>query len=82
MKERKSDITEAMLHAYADGRLSAPDREAVERFLAANPGKAAEIAHWQRQNEALQTIFPSLANESVPARLSPHRIAQIGRAHV
>jgi anti-sigma factor RsiW len=76
MKERKSDITEAMLHAYADGRLSEPDREAVERFLAANPGKAAEIAHWQRQNEALQTIFPSLANESVPARLSPHRIAR------
>ncbi len=76
MKERKSDITEAKLLAYADGRLNDLEREAVERFLAANPGKAAEVAHWERQNEALQTIFPSLANETVPARLSPHRIAR------
>jgi anti-sigma factor RsiW len=75
MREATPQITEATLLAYADGRLSDRDREAVERYLADNPAKAAEVAHWQRQSEALQTIFPTLANEAVPARLSPHRLA-------
>jgi anti-sigma factor RsiW len=76
MKERTSPITEAQLLAYADGRLVESERQAVEQYLAANPTKAAEVAHWQRQNDALTTIFPSLANETLPARLNPHRIAK------
>ncbi len=76
MSKRNPEITEAQLLAYADDRLTDAEREAVERFLASNPQKAAEVAHWRRQNEALTTIFPSLANEAVPARLDPRRIAK------
>jgi anti-sigma factor RsiW len=74
----KGDVamTEARLLAYADGRSNEVERAAVERFLAANPAKAAEVAHWQRQNEALTALFPSLENEPLPPRLSPHKVAR------
>jgi anti-sigma factor RsiW len=69
-------VTEAMLLAYADGKLDDAEIAAVEHYLASNPQKAAEVQHWQRQNEALTTIFPSLANDTVPDRLDPRRIAR------
>lgn len=68
-------VTDDDLHAYVDGRLAAARRAEVESWLAANPDRATEIAHWQRQNEALSALFAQPANESVPPRLSPHRIA-------
>lgn len=71
-----TQITDALLLAYADGKLDDAEKDAVERFLAANPEKAEEVAHWQRQNEALTALFPTVANEPVPARLSPHRLAR------
>ncbi len=66
--------TEA-LHAFADGKLGEAERVAVERHLAAHPEAAAEVANWQRQNDALRALFSPAANEAVPSRLSPHRIA-------
>lgn len=69
-------VTDDDLHAYVDGRLDAEHRAAVEAWLAANPDRAAEIAHWQRQNEALSALFAQPANEAVPPRLSAHRIAR------
>ncbi|MEQ1770562.1 MAG: anti-sigma factor [Devosia sp.] len=68
-------IGEDALLAYADGRLEGEQKLAVERFLAANPDKAAEISHWQRQNEALTALFAGTAKEPVPSRLKPHHIA-------
>lgn len=62
------------LHAYADGRLS-PERAAeIERWLGDHPEAAAEIAAWQRQNDALNALFPRVRDE-VPARLRPAAIA-------
>lgn len=75
-------ITADALHAFADGQLGEAERAAVELYLAAHPVAAAEVAGWQRQNEAVRALFPSAANEAVPARLSPHRIAndvRVGR---
>lgn len=69
-------ITETQLHAYVDGALSEVERAAVERYLAAHPDRAAEIAHWQRQNEALTALFPAPANEPLPERLDPHMLAR------
>lgn len=63
------------LHAYADGQLSEAERAAVERYLAAHPDAAADVDAFRRQNEALAALFPSAANEPIPARLSPQRIA-------
>ena len=66
------EVTDAALHAYVDGQLDAAARAAVEAYLAAHPDKAAEIAHWQRQNAALATMFGPVAAEPVPQRLDPH----------
>ncbi|HTJ57432.1 MAG TPA: anti-sigma factor [Devosiaceae bacterium] len=74
-ERRDSNVTEEMLHAFADGQLDNAHRGAVEAFLAANPDKAAEVALWQRQNAALSTLFGPIAVEPVPARLSPREIA-------
>jgi anti-sigma factor RsiW len=75
------EVTEALLHGYADGRLTDAERAAVERYLAQHPDKAAEVANWQRQNEALQALFAPVAGEPVPARLDPHLIARSSAAN-
>ncbi len=75
-------ITADALHAFADGQLGEAERAAVERYLAAYPDAAAEVAGWQRQNEAMRVLFPAVTNEPVTAKLSPRRIAneiRIGR---
>ena len=69
-------ITADTLHAYADGQLDEAERARVEQYLAANPEAAADVAAWQRQSEAISALFPSAANEAVPPRLSPHRLAR------
>jgi anti-sigma factor RsiW len=69
-------ISETDLHAYIDGQLT-PERAAeVEAWLAERPDKAAEVANWQRQNEALEALFDPVAGETVPSRLDPHLIAR------
>jgi anti-sigma factor RsiW len=79
MSETRREVTEADLLAYVDGKLEPATRDAVERHLAENPGKAAEVAHWQRQNEALEALFAPVGNEPVPNHLRPANIAR-GRA--
>jgi anti-sigma factor RsiW len=73
--DRTFAVTEESLHAYVDGQLAPAERAAVEAWLATRPDKAAEVAHWQRQNAALSTLFAPVAAEPLPARLSPQRIA-------
>jgi anti-sigma factor RsiW len=70
-----SAVTRDMLMAYADGQLDQADRPAVEAHLAANPDAAAEVTLWQRQSDALRTLFAPAGSEPVPARLRAHRIA-------
>jgi len=70
------DITDARLLAYADGQLPEDERADIERYLAANPDKAEEVARWQRQNEAISALYPSVANDRLPDRLQPQRIAR------
>ena len=57
MNSKLSPILEADLHAFADGRLDAARHAEVEAWLATHPDKAAEVANWQRQNEALSALF-------------------------
>ena len=70
-----SGVTRDMLMAFADGQIEGADRAAVEAHLVANPEAAAEVALWQRQSDALRTLFAPTASEPVPARLRAHRIA-------
>lgn len=79
MSETEREVTEADLLAYVDGKLPPAERDTVERYLAGNPAKAADVAHWQRQNEALLALFAPLGNEPAPPHLRPANIAR-GRA--
>jgi anti-sigma factor RsiW len=69
-------ISETDLHAYVDGMLTPERRAEVEAWLAAHPDKSAEVANWQRQNDALGALFDGAAEETVPSRLDPHVIAR------
>lgn len=67
------------LHAYVDGQLAADERAEVERYLAAHPDAASEVAGWARQNEAMAALFPPVTGET-PARLSPRALDRGVRA--
>ncbi|MCO5401394.1 anti-sigma factor family protein [Ralstonia soli] len=62
------------LHAYADGRLPAARRAAVEAYLAAHPGAAAEVAAWREADAQLHRALDPLLNEPVPRRRIPAAI--------
>lgn len=73
-------VTETELHAYADGRLPPDRRREVEAWLDANPERAADVAAWMRQNEAIHALFATGAGDAVPPKLSPtHLAASLGR---
>ena len=57
MNDANPIVTEADLHAYADGQLPESARARVEAFLADNPDEAAAIAGWQAQNGAIRSLF-------------------------
>jgi anti-sigma factor RsiW len=69
-------ITEADLQALVDGQLDPQRRATVEAYLAAHPETAADLAPLSAQNEAIRALFGGIADEPVPARLDPHRIAE------
>ena len=75
MTPRPAPITEDDLHAHVDGLLPPARAAEVEAWLAAHPDRAAEVALWQRQNEALNALFPPADAEPVPDRLQPRRLA-------
>ena len=63
-------ISEAELHAYADGLL-APARGAdVEAWLAQHPADLERLQAWRQQNRQLRALFDPVLAEPVPAALS------------
>ncbi|CAJ0708178.1 hypothetical protein LMG19089_04562 [Ralstonia edaphis] len=62
------------LHAYADGRLPAARRAAVEAYLAAHPAAAAEVAGWRKMDAQLHRALDPLLNEPVPRQRIPAAI--------
>lgn len=63
-------VTEADLHAYVDGFLSAPRREEIESYIASRPEEQARVDAYREQNDALRALFNPVLDEPVPARLS------------
>ncbi|MFC4821798.1 anti-sigma factor family protein [Dokdonella ginsengisoli] len=74
-----SPPSEHDLHAYVDGRLDGERREAVERFLARHPERAAEVAAWQRDAQALRAQLG--AANALPDNPALHPAALRARAH-
>jgi len=80
MTLRMEKIGENELMAYVDGQLSDTDRAIVEAYLADNPEKAEQVAEWQRQSTDIAALFAHVADEPVPDRLDPHRLASAPKA--
>lgn len=76
MSESRSPITEADLHAYADGRLSATRRMEVEAWMAERPEQQARVNAWMADNEALRARLGPVAQEPIPLRIPTRRPAQ------
>lgn len=62
-------ISEAQLHALADGVLPEEQRAAVDAYLRAHPGDATRVDAWREQNRQLHALFDSVLDETVPPHL-------------
>lgn len=69
-------VDETDLHAYADGRLDAHRRAAVEAWLQSQPQERARVETWRAQSERLAALFEPALAEPVPPRM----IAAVERA--
>ncbi|MDP9809555.1 anti-sigma factor RsiW [Rhizobium tibeticum] len=57
MNEINQTVTEADLHAYADGQLPEQARARIEAWLSDNPDDAARVAEWTVQNGEIRSLF-------------------------
>jgi anti-sigma factor RsiW len=57
MNEINPTVTEADLHAYADGHLPEGDRSRIEAWLSEHADDAARVLGWQAQNAEIRTLF-------------------------
>ncbi|MES2188417.1 MAG: anti-sigma factor [Pseudomonadota bacterium] len=62
-------VTEADLHAFADGLLPAERRAAIEAFLDAQPAARERVDDWKAQNAALKQLLDPVLDEPLPLRL-------------
>lgn len=69
MSTERAPITEADLHAYADGQLLAARRLQVEAYLARRPDERIRVQAWMRDNEALRELLAPVLAEPIPARI-------------
>ncbi len=62
-------ISEAQLHALADGVLPEEQRAAIDAHLRAHPDDAARVDAWREQNRQLRALFDPVLDETVPPAL-------------
>ena len=65
----KIPVSEADLHAYADGQLPEARRLMVEAHLATRPEDNARVSAWKRDNNALRALLNPVLHEAIPVRL-------------
>jgi anti-sigma factor RsiW len=65
----ETPITEADLHAFADGRLAAARRAEIEAWLATRPEEAERVAHYRESAAQLKARYDGVLSEPVPPRL-------------
>ncbi len=65
----QTQITEAELHAYVDGALSAARAAEIETYLSGHPEDAARVSAYRGQLAALRREFNSVLDEPLPRRL-------------
>ena len=65
----EAHITEAELHAYVDGGLTASRRSEVESWLGARPEEAERVAAYRRIGDELRSRYEPVLIEPIPAKL-------------
>ena len=70
MNPTTTTVTDDDLHAYADGRLSAPRRAEVEEWLAQHHEDAARAAFYVRLNGELHRQFDPILSEPIPGAMA------------
>lgn len=65
----RTPITEADLHAYADGQLPVGRRLEVEAYLASRPDDRARVQSWLGDNRALRELLEPVLAEPIPGRI-------------
>jgi anti-sigma factor RsiW len=63
-------VTEADLHAFADGLLSEGRRAEIESYLATRADEAERVRAWRRQAEGLHALYDGVLSEPIPAALA------------
>jgi anti-sigma factor RsiW len=71
-------VIDAELHAYADGKLAAGRRAAVEAWLAARPEEAERIAAYRAAGDELRSLYEPVIGEPVPERLARAALGKPG----
>lgn len=66
--ENKESKTEALLHAYIDGRLEGRMRAKVRRYMQQNPDRFTEFGEYNTIDLKLKTLFNSAQGDIVPER--------------
>ena len=62
-------VTEADLHAYADGQLNSIQRAHVEQWLAEHPDDAERVQAWRQIGLRLRAALDPIAREPIPPAL-------------
>jgi len=70
----EAPITETELQAYADGRLEAKRRMAVEAWLVTRPEETERIADYRKIAKELRSIYNPVISESLPPRFVRKRV--------
>jgi len=65
----ETPISEADLHAYADGRLAPARRAEIEAWLATRPEDAERVAHYRESATQLKARYEAVLAEPIPPRL-------------
>lgn len=68
----KTNVTEAELQAYVDGRLSESRQTVVSAWLAERPEETARIETYRQQRDALRLALASVVEEPLPTELDFH----------
>lgn len=62
-------ITEAELHAFVDGQLTAERHREIEASLAQRPEEAQRVQSYRDQKRELRSLFDPLLDEALPRRV-------------
>lgn len=78
MKRDDIHVSDADLHALADGQLQELRRSEVEAYLETHPEAAQSVAEYRRLNHALHALYDPVLDEDIPPKVSLSASSRIG----